>query len=108
MSCAVKAFPLRASRLVDVDVRVDHSGHDDVITGIDDLNIHRHIIPRSNPSDSSAIDMDRRCAQTIEGQYTLTSDHAIHYSACSNSIPGATIVITYTNRSATRYTIRYS
>src|SRR5437764_117269 len=106
MSCAVEAFPLRASGLVDVNVCVDHASHDDVITCIDDLDIHRHIIPRSNPSDSSAIDMDRRRPHTLAGNDALTSNHSIHYSACSNNIPGATIVITYTNRSATRYTIR--
>src|SRR5436190_684319 len=91
-----------------MDVGVDHSRHDDVLASIDDLDIRRHIIPRGNASDSSAIDMDRSSPHTVGCNDALTSNHAIHYSACSNSIPGATIVITYTNRSATRYAIRYS
>ncbi len=66
-----------------------------MIACIDDLDMRRYVIPRGNSSDSSVIDMNRRRPHTLGRNNALTSNHAIHYSDCSKSIPGATIVITF-------------
>src|SRR5690242_18417676 len=101
MRRTINPFPLGAARLIAMHVCIDQSRHHDIIACIDKLRARHHIVPLSDAGNFSFLDMNRSRPRSIPCDNSLTSNAEAHYSVFSASIPGDTIVMTYTVSSFT-------
>src|SRR6476661_2216455 len=101
MRRAINSFPISPAGLVAMHVGVDESWHHDIIACIDKIRARHHVVPLSDARNFSFLDMNRSRPRSVRCNNSLTSNAEAHYSVFSASIPGDTMVMTYTISSLT-------
>ena len=73
----LEPLPLGPSRLVDVDVRIDQSGHHRAVAGVHERDTRRRVVERGDALDAAVDDLDARLANAVRRHDAPASDHDV-------------------------------